>query len=265
MLVYTAKNKAERAKINIKDDKMSTEPSTSAPAPQTLTTSQQPFIVQQTLFGQDAVKQLTSADFTLDGNDRGRLKYGDCYLILFYAQNTESLDLVRIWQIVAAQTAGPLFGAVNLLVERKLAEAFMALRSDPDGPLHWASLRSIPYILVYRGGWPVAFYNGERAVQPLIDYSLTLACEANYREPTQLASGMQAENNYEMGGYQSSDVPKLSTDFSVQKPLRGFNPQQQPALFGSQAATTEAQQEQQERTAQSTASQAGVSTPISPS
>lgn len=246
---------------------MSTPSQQQTPTEQPL---QQPAIVQQTLFGQDAVRQLNASDFFLEGTERARLKYNDCYLVLFYAENAESLDLVRIWQLVAAQTAGPIFGAVNLIVERKLAEAFMALRSDPDGPLHWASLRSIPYILVYRGGWPVAFYNGERAVQPLVDYALTLACEANYREPAQLASGMQAESNYEMGGLGtgSTEMPKVSTDFGVQKPLRGFDPRQQVALFGSQAASTEAQHQQQERTeqaaSQSTPSQGGVASAISP-
>jgi len=221
----------------------------------------EPYLAQHTLFAQDAIKQLRTDDFYLDGSDKVRLKQDGCYLILFYTENKESLDLVRIWQLVAAQTAGPFFAAVNLLTERKLAEVFMSLRSDPDTPLHWASLRSIPYILVYRGGWPVAFYNGQRAVQPLIDYALTLACEANYREPSQVAAGMQAENNLEMGGYNTTtDLPKLSTDFDVQKPLRNFQAQLQPATFGTPEAAKEAQVQQQERNVQNS-----VSTPISPS
>lgn len=199
-----------------------------------------PAVIQQTLFAQDAVKQLNLGDFDTAARERILLKHQGCYLVLFYGENTESLDLVKIWQMAAAQVAGPIFAAVNLMAERKLAEIFTALRSDPDSPLHWASLRGIPFILVYRGGWPVAAYNGERAVQPIIDYSLTLACEANYREPVQLAAGMQAQSNYEMPGFKQYDPRTVSTQFTVQSPLRGFDARLQPALVGSTQATQEA-------------------------
>lgn len=222
----------------------------SAEPPSPVTT---PTVIQQTLFAQDAVKQLNLGDFETTGRERILLKHHGCYLILFYGENTESLDLVKIWQMAAAQVAGPIFAAVNLMAERKLAEIFTSVRADPDSPLHWASLRGIPFILVYRNGWPVAAYNGERAVQPLIDYALTLACEANYREPVQLAAGMQAQSNLEMPGFKQYEPRTDSTQFTVQTPIRGFDARLQPAVVGSAQARQEAAVAQSE-----------AGTPVSP-
>lgn len=211
-------------------------------------TGTSPALVQQTLFAQDAVKQLNLGDFDTESRERLLLKHKGCYLILFYGENTESLDLVKVWRLAAAQVAGPIFGAVNLMAERKLAEVFTAVRGDSDSPFHWASLRGIPYILVYRNGWPVAAYNGERAVQPLIDYALTLACESNYREPVQLAAGMQAQTNYEMPGFKQYEPRTVSTQYTVQTPIRGFDARLQPALVGSPQAAAEASTAQAEAT-----------------
>lgn len=149
----------------------------------------------QTLFAQDAVKQLTSADFTVNKQSRIKLVYEDCYLILFYGNNQESDDLLQVWQSAAAQVAGPIFASVNLFTEKAVATAFTQIRSESDNPLNWAGLRGIPFILVYRQGWPVGFYNGPRETETIIDYSLELACSASYKETIQNASGSQPDQN----------------------------------------------------------------------
>src|SRR5579872_1467632 len=156
-------------------------------------------VIQQTTFAQNAVKQLHESDFTIENKELIGLRYDDCTLVLFYGENTESLQLVQIWATVAQQVAGPVFAACNLLVERGVASALTRLKADGSNPLHWASFRGFPFILVYRGGWPVAFYNGPRETQALIDYALTLACQASYYEPIQEAGGMQAEGSLSMG------------------------------------------------------------------
>lgn len=180
-------------------------------------------IVAPTLFAQQAVQQLTSRAFAIDAKEKIALKNRDCTLILFYGENTESRRLLNIWNTAASQTAGPIFAAVNLSMERDLATSFTELLSEGGHPFHWAGLQGIPFILVYRNGWPVAFYNGERAVQPIIDYALTLACQANYREPTQLAAGQQAETNIGMPGWASYEHDRrTSLEYTSDRPIRGY-------------------------------------------
>lgn len=192
-------------------------------------------LVSQTLFAQEAVKQLRESDFALDSKARITLKWEDCTLVLFYVNNNESTKLAEIWSIAAQQIAGPIFAACNLLVERKVAEAFTKLNTE-NTALHWAALKSLPFILVYQNGWPVAFYNGERAVQPIIDYALTLACNGGYREEIQIAGGITVKEDYEMGGYyQYSPARSTSSQYTTTAPIRRFNENIPVVLVGSPA------------------------------
>lgn len=182
-------------------------------------------------FTSETIKRLSSEDFNIDTKDLITSKYDDCMLILFYTENAESSQLANIWASVAQQVAGPIFGAINMLSERKVAEAFTRLKGDGSHPLHWASLRQYPFILVYRKKWPVAAYNGTRDVQALIDYSLTLACEAGYYEMAQVGGSMQATVTSDMPSYKpyvnivgSPDVVrKTSLQYTSDNPIRGFN------------------------------------------
>lgn len=216
-------------------------------------------IVAQTLFAQQAVQQLTSRSFNTDDRDKITLKSPDCTLILFYGENTESRRLLNIWNMAASQAAGPHFAAVNLMLERDLAAAFTELQSNGSHSLHWAGLQGLPFIMVYRNGWPVAFYNGERAVQPIIDYALTLACQANYREPDQLAAGMQGESNIGMPGWVSyNDRRRTSLQYTSDRPIRGYRADIDNFAVGSAEERQAGQtieagrtiQEQQEATSQ---------------
>lgn len=209
-----------------------TEPSTvpfTVPSGQTGTTfnNRAPEVIHRLTFSSETVKQLTANDFDLDSKEMITLKYNDCMLVLFYVENTESYELADIWATVARQVSGPMFGAVNMLSERKVAGAFTRVKSDGSNPLHGAALRQYPFILIYRNRWPVASYNGKRNVQSIIDYSLTLACEAGYYELKQVGGGMQAnpENNTTMESYQGFDLQDLgvnSTNYN--NSIRRFDP-----------------------------------------
>lgn len=209
-----------------------------------------PDVVHRLSFDSPNIRRLTAADFTLESVDMIRLKYDDCILILFYVENTESYQLANIWAVVAQQVAGPIFAAINMLSERKVAEAFTRLKSSGSTPIHWASLRQYPFIMVYREGWPVAVYNGERSVQSLIDFALTLACQAGYYEITQVNGSMQAEVQLEMGPAQPylntpehpREIRTESRQYTTQVPIRGFNPNLAVAAAGSKEAATEAKE-----------------------
>lgn len=208
-----------------------------------------PGIIQTSLFAQESVKRLGAGDFSLDSKEKIALKYPDCILVLFYTENTESHNLMKIWSIAAEQVAGPVFASCNILVERKVAEAFTAIRSDGSHPLHPFSPRGYPIIMVYRNGWPMAVYNGARAVQPIIDYALTLACQASYFEPMQMAGGVQAEVQMEMPAYvpyEGAAVKTMSNQYEVGKSVRGYDPNLPVTAVGSPEAGREAAQVEKE-------------------
>jgi hypothetical protein len=188
-----------------------------------------PDVVHRLTFSSETVKRLTGEDFDLTSKELITLKYDDCILVLFHIENTESYQLANIWASAAQQIAGPVFAAINMLNERRVAESFTRLKSDGSHPLHWAALKQFPFIMVYRKRWPVAVYNGPREVQSLIDYALTLACEAGYYETLQVGGSMQADKRVEMGGYKpysaaTNNVRKQSLEYKPDDTVRGFNP-----------------------------------------
>lgn len=204
--------------------------------------SNQPDLVQRTLFAQDSVKQIHQSDFVdLESDTKINIIYRECMLVLFYAGNIESQNLATIWSVAAKNTVGPIFAACNLMVEKKVAEAFSSLNMQ-NGALHWAALKTIPFILVYQNGWPIAFYNGERSVQSIIDYSLTLACKAEYHEPFNLFGGMTVINDKNLlmkgdtqYGIQANPFRKDSLGYRANEDIRGYDKDDQVNVFGSAA------------------------------
>ena len=93
-------------------------------------------IVRESLFAQESVKSLRESDFALDDKDLITIKYTDCMLVLFYTNNVESSELTQIWGLAAAEAVGPIFAACNLKLERKVAQAFNKLNSEPTS-LKW--------------------------------------------------------------------------------------------------------------------------------
>jgi hypothetical protein len=217
-----------------------------------------PGVVQRLAFATDTVKELSADDFNINSKEMITLKYDDCILVLFYVENTESHQLANIWALAAQQTAGPVFAAINMLQHKKVANAFTRLASDGSNPLHWASLRQYPFILVYRKRWPVAVYNGAREVGAIVDYAMTLACKAGYYEILQVGGSMQSESRIEMGPYQPyTNIPGQkpterteSIQYTSEEPIRGFNPTIPVEVTGSaqaQQATGEIRAEEQQQ------------------
>ena len=199
-------------------------------------------LVQRTLFAQNSVKQLHQSDFVdLDSETKINIIYRECMLVLFYADNIESRNLVAVWAEAAKNVVGPVFAACNLMVEQKVAEAFTTLNMQ-NSSMHWAALKTIPYIMVYQNGWPIAFYNGERSVQALIDYSLTLACKADYHEPFNIFGGMTVVNDSNLVmkgntqyGISANPFRKDSLGYRANENIRGYDKDDQVNVFGSQA------------------------------
>ena len=201
-------------------------------------------LTQATVFQQNYVKVLTADDFNIRTKEPITLKWDDCIIVLFYGNNIESENLARIWSLVARSAAGPIFAAVNISVHRQVAEAFAKVKMT-NSTLRPFALKGFPTIITYQNGWPVGFYNGERAVQPLVDYAMTLACQPYYFEPQQLAKGVEVDRNYEMGGFKYHKPATTSVQFKVGDPYRGYNNRQPLTVVGSPAASAAAIQGQQ--------------------
>lgn len=234
--------------------------------PVTQTVGPAPGVVQRLSFSTEHVKRLDASDFNLDSREYITLKYDDCILVLFYVENTESYQLANIWALSAAQVVGPVFAAINMVSERKVAEAFTRLRSDGNNPLQWAGQRQYPFIMAYRKGWPTAVYNGPREVQALVDWAMVLACQAGYYEIEQVGGSMQAESRIEMGPYQPyRNIPgqppvirQVSTQFTSENPIRGFNPTIPIVVTGSPQAQQATVEVRTEEAAQQQAEAQGV-------
>jgi len=187
---------------------------------------------QITLFISPSMVRIQEKDFSLDDN---RLPIGlkdtDCTIILFYINNKESISLGMIFAEVAETAAGIKFGAVNMRMENKIAEAFVRVKSNSSSIIHWAGLKQYPFILVYRGGLPVASYNGERSVAAITNWALTLACVSGYTELAQEFGGAQVDNNIEMSGvrtyseaFKQGSMKTDSTQFKANEDIRGYDP-----------------------------------------
>lgn len=129
------------------------------------------------------VRQLKESDFTLDKKELVSLNFDDCVLALFYSNNKESEELCKIWAKVASQSAGAIFCACHLGLEKKVTENFIKLRNvDSSHANHWVQYKGNPFILVYRQGWIAAMYKGSKTEDEILNYSLYLACNPNYTE-----------------------------------------------------------------------------------
>ena len=188
------------------------------------------------------VSVLSEEDFTTDRKDLNiGLKSKKCTLILFYSDNIESQNLASIWKLVASQTVGPVFAACNLSRNKIIAEAFNTIKQS-NVPFKWVGLRGLPFILVYRNGWPAAFYNGEREVQSIVDYSMTLACNAGYHEILNLPASIKVDKNYEMTGWKEyKSQRKSSVEYKSGSPVRVYD-DKIPVEVGSAAAKKEARE-----------------------
>lgn len=128
----------------------------------------------------NTVTNFTSKDFALDSVAPNYIRYGDCILLLFYNQTDEGLGALSIFIETSKDAIGPKFASchLGLPTNREIVEKMATLpESDPF------KITSVPMIVTYRGGRPYGNYNGDIAVQPLVDFASTLACSVSYYEP----------------------------------------------------------------------------------
>lgn len=144
-------------------------------------------------FSNQKVKKLTAQDFRHKSRELITLHNdSDCISVLFMVNNKESRSLASLWGLCANETASN-FAYCNLSTEKVINEAFEDLHSDPDHPLYWVSVSGRPFILVYRSGWPQAFYNGELSLQAVSNFILMSACRAGFQDRKARDVGVKVE------------------------------------------------------------------------
>lgn len=174
------------------------------------------------VFFEQKVRNFRSTDFALDSKTPIALRYKDCILMLFYNDmNREDRDTAAIWQEAARLSSVAIFAAVNLRTETAVGDAINQVKMDPNNPVYDFAPQGIPAIVVYRNQFPQAFYNGPREVQSIVDYALSLACDANYRERDQRRFGADT-NSLQIPGGQLVRQPRISTDLILGQGLRQY-------------------------------------------
>ncbi len=147
--------------------------------------------MEDSLFANIKVRELTQNDFYIGSRTPTMLRTKACTLILFYISTDDtSADLAQLWEYLSSALASPNFWAVNSSRQTEIMRAFGETENDLNHPLRDYAIRGFPTILVYRDGWPQAFYNGELSFDALIDYATTKACIPEYREPDQMFEGV---------------------------------------------------------------------------
>jgi hypothetical protein len=127
-----------------------------------------------------AVRRMREDDFALDTRDKICIFDDNCTLILFYNESQESKKMLAVFKTAAEATSGIRFGACNAMLERRVAEALTELNVMKDHPFSWCTGRPFPFVLVYRRGYPVNFYDGPVDYISLSTFAMTIACMTDF-------------------------------------------------------------------------------------
>lgn len=146
------------------------------------------------------IHPIKESDFELSSKDGLVLKYDDVIILLFNDGSELGLEMKKMIKQTLKTVVGPVFAECDLHAQDKVATTILRIGNIPSHPLSWM-MQPFPYIAVYRGGWPQAFYNGELDVQKFSEYSSILAGQPTYRE-TKYVSRKPSSNTEKQGNPQ---------------------------------------------------------------
>lgn len=130
------------------------------------------------------VKELQPDDFYLGSRTPTMLKSRSPTMIMFYLPtDPTSQEMKDVWAALATTVSGIDYCAVNAANAKQIMKAFLETGTNIDHPLWPFRVEGFPTIMMYRDGWPQAFYNGDRTFDELLAYSLELAAKPGYYEP----------------------------------------------------------------------------------
>lgn len=180
------------------------------------------FLQSYTLPVSNSIKRLRESDFALETRDKICLYDDACNIVYFYTESPDSKRILSVFRTVAESVAGPIFSACNVMLEKNIAAAFMEISNIKDHPFNWATTRPYPFIVVYRHGYPVNFYDGPGDVNIMINFCMNVANMDNFhirnealssKIRNEMWSEYRMKNPLVIGGVQKPEV--ISPSFSI--------------------------------------------------
>jgi hypothetical protein len=127
------------------------------------------------------IKLFRSNDFALETKDKICIFEERYSLVLFYDETLESKKILSAFKVAAESVNDVVFGVCNLELETEVFESLTELKNDSDHPFNWVTSRPSPFIIVYRKGYPVYFYDGPPDSQILINFVINFARSLNFK------------------------------------------------------------------------------------
>lgn len=160
-------------------------------------------------------------------NDMLSLKDTMSSMILFHINNRESHDCINVFYSVAESVSGVVVGTCNLHNNNKLEKFLGSLSLSPSHPLSWLVIKQVPFILLFKGGWPVSYYNGVRSTGAILDYLhyFLMGKTKDEREP----AGISVLPDVQVGMNNTKEIPITVVD--VDETLRSVNGVKDTSLF----------------------------------
>jgi hypothetical protein len=106
------------------------------------------------------IKVLQESNFSINDEEKICLMDKAINIILFYIESPESYNILKVMNDVSLRRPGPFYSVCNLQQCRLLAELFTEVRNNRIHPLNKFASRNPPFILIYKGGFPINFYDG---------------------------------------------------------------------------------------------------------
>lgn len=184
-----------------------------------------------TSFASASVRRLTAEDFQVDTPLKISIKDSACNVILFYVENKNSYDAIKVFASVAETAIGPRYAACNVALNERVGNAFASVSSDTSHPFHSFGLRQWPTVIAYRNGSPVNVYNGSYDNKSLGGWAMTMACQGKFRESVQVGAGVEFDTDvsaptpspYVDLPNSTPVVKQSSVDFTPDKPVRTYS------------------------------------------
>jgi len=124
--------------------------------------------------------RLTEKNFALDTKDKICLYLDGCILALFYDETPLSKEFLDVFTKTSQVYTNAMFAICHMELEDSVLDGLMTIGMDYQHPLNWAAVRAFPFILIYRNGYPVNFYDGPPDYDIFLQFCAGFACREDF-------------------------------------------------------------------------------------
>jgi hypothetical protein len=111
------------------------------------------------------IRILQESNFSITDEEKICLMDKSITIVLFYIESPDSYNILKVMNEISVKRPGPFYAVCNLQQCRVLAELFLEVKNNRIHPLNRFASRSPPFILIYKGGFPINFYDGPADVE----------------------------------------------------------------------------------------------------